>query len=396
METRHRIVLIGALAGAAGAGATIPLALRGGILGWVVGLLVAELLGAGAAWLAAAWLGRKVAEGLKELVQSRDAEGRPVTHHLGWRGLDEPVAALRDALMAAERTADALRREARAQAQEAGVLIASADRMDAGARDQAEMVDRTTGTVEALSAKIDQISQNAEDAAEAGARMRQEARRGLERIREIIDGMDRLRERVDANGRKARRLGDRSEEIGSIVELINGISSRTDMLALNATIESVRAGEHGRGFSVVAEEIRKLAERTAAATREIGTLVEAIQADAHESIRALAEEQADMENEANRVREAGGALDRIGEFADRSAGLAEGISRSANDQVLATQDLVQAVQKMAEASQVIRAETSRFRDRAERLTPRGESEGRGSRLALTESRRRRLEAGTGR
>src|SRR5205807_3612596 len=102
-------------------------------------------------------------------------------------------------------------------------------------------------------------------------------------------------------------------EIGTIVELIRGISSRTDMLALNATIESVRAGEHGRGFAVVAEEIRKLAERTAGATREIGTLVEAIQADTYESIRALGEEQSEMDQEVQRVREAGTALERISE-----------------------------------------------------------------------------------
>ena len=107
--------------------------------------------------------------------------------------------------------------------------------------------------------------------------------------------MDRLLTRIEANGRKVRRLEDRSTEIGVIVDLIRGISSRTDMLALNATIESIRAGEHGRGFAVVAEEIRKLAERTAGATREIGTLVEAIQADAQESIQALGEEQAEMQ-----------------------------------------------------------------------------------------------------
>ena len=143
-------------------------------------------------------------------------------------------------------------------------------------------------------------------------------RKGWIRSRGSSTGMDRLRAHAEANARKARRLGERSVEIGAIVELIGGISSRTDMLALNATIESVRAGEHGRGFAVVAEEIRKLAERAAGATREIGTLVEAIQADTHESIRALAEEQAEMEQEVASVREAGAALERISRMADDS------------------------------------------------------------------------------
>ena len=224
------------------------------------------------------------------------------------------------------------------------------DRMASGAVDQSDAVARTTTTVEALSDKIDRISQHAVDAAEACEKSRQEACRGLEQVHSVIEGMDRLRTQVEANGRKARRLGDRSLEIGTIVELIRGISSRTDMLALNATIESVRAGEHGRGFAVVAEEIRKLAERTAAAAREIGTLVEAIQADTHESIRAMGEEQTQMEQEAQRVRETGTALARISEVAEYSARLVEGISRSSNDQVLATQELVRAMQRISEVS----------------------------------------------
>ena len=128
------------------------------------------------------------------------------------------------------------------------------ERMASGAIDQSDTVSRTTTTVEALSDKIDRISENAENATQACERSRLEARRGLEQVHQVIEGMDRLRAQIEIDGRKARRLGDRSVEIGTIVELIRGISSRTDMLALNATIESVRAGEHGRGFAVVAEE----------------------------------------------------------------------------------------------------------------------------------------------
>lgn len=236
------------------------------------------------------------------------------------------------------------------------------ERMASGAVDQSETVSRTTTTVEALSDKIDRISRNAEDATEACGRTRQEARLGLEQVHRVIEGMDRLRARIEGNGRKARRLGDRSVEIGTIVELIRGISGRTDMLALNATIESVRAGEHGRGFAVVAEEIRKLAERTAAATRDIGTLVEAIQADTHESVRALGEEQTAMEQEAQRVREAGAALERISEVAEHSAQLVDGISRSTNDQVIAAQDLVRAMQRISDVSLLTLERTNQSRE----------------------------------
>lgn len=257
---------------------------------------------------------------------------------------------------------DLFRQTAETLVRYASNLEESNERMASGAIDQSDTVSRTATTVEALSDKIDRISENAENAAQACERSRLEARRSLEQVHQVIEGMDRLRAQIEIDGRKARRLGDRSIEIGTIVELIRGISSRTDMLALNATIESVRAGEHGRGFAVVAEEIRKLAERTAAATREISSLVEAIQTDTNESIRAMSEEQTQVEQEAQRIRETGAALERISQVAESSARLVEGISKSSNDQVLAAQELVRAMQRISDVSNIPLERTSQSRD----------------------------------
>ena len=115
------------------------------------------------------------------------------------------------------------------------------ERVASGAHDQSEAVSRTATSVEALSDRIDRIARNAGEATDACESARQEAQQGLEQVNSVIEGMDRLLTQIEANGRKVRRLEDRSTEIGVIVELIRGISSRTDMLALNATIESIRA-----------------------------------------------------------------------------------------------------------------------------------------------------------
>jgi twitching motility protein PilJ len=257
-----------------------------------------------------------------------------------------------------------VRETVREIAEAARALGDSSRGMADGASDQAGTVTRTTNTVEAISDRIDRISRNAEEAADATEGTRQQAIRGLEQIQGIIEGMDKLRSLVESNSRKARRLGERSLEIGSIVRLIDEVSNRTDMLALNATIESVRAGEHGRGFAAVAEEIRKLAERTAGGTREIATLVEAIQADTNESIRALAEEESQMDRETTRVREAGSALERISRMAEDSARLVDGIFLSANDQVRATRDLVSGMQRISDVSKSILGETAEIREEA--------------------------------
>ena len=270
----------------------------------------------------------RLSQSLREVAGSAAASGSPIAAVLGQ--LRHTVGLLLDDVRA---------------------LSSASERISNAAATQEAPLAQATVTLESLFENTQQISENSGSAAQATEQARMEVHRGLEQVRGMIESMERIRAHVDNNGRKVRQLGERSVEIGAITELIEGISKRTENLAINSEIAAARAGEHGREFSVVASEIRKLSERTAAATRDIGSLVEAIQADTTESIRSFSEEQSEVEREVSRVREAGAALERINEASERSAALVDGISRSANEQVAATSQVVNMMTEVLQITQ---------------------------------------------
>ncbi|MFQ5730749.1 MAG: methyl-accepting chemotaxis protein [Planctomycetaceae bacterium] len=226
--------------------------------------------------------------------------------------------------------------------------------MSAGASDQSQAVSKTTTYVEQMSANIDLVTQNADAANHAADAVRECSADAQKIIRELIDGMERIRRHVEAGWRKLRALGDRTQEIGSIVETIAGIAARTDMLALNASIESVRAGEHGRGFAVVADEVRKLAEQAAQATREVAGLIETVQTETQESIDVMAREHSQVETEVGRVNSAGESLERISSTSSDSVKRVGEITRATQQQLRFTQEVVLAMERISEAARGIR------------------------------------------
>jgi hypothetical protein len=183
------------------------------------------------------------------------------------------------------------------------------------------------GRINEIAASIDEVSKNSEESADVAQRSVQIAAKGAGVVRQTIQGMDSIRDQIQETSKRIKRLGESSQEIGSIVELINDISEQTNILALNAAIQAASAGEAGRGFAVVADEVQRLAERASNATKRIETLVQTIQSDTNEAVSSMEQTTAEVVAGARLAEDAGLALGEIEKVSTDLANLIQNISR---------------------------------------------------------------------
>ena len=223
-------------------------------------------------------------------------------------------------------------------------ILVATDEMNTGTGQQDQEITNTSSAVEELTVSMKQVSNNAEASAEAARRALDAAEQGNRAVRDTLDGMQRIRSSVQATARKIKSLGDRSLEISEIINVINDITEQTNLLALNAAIEAARAGEAGRGFAVVADEVRKLAEHSRTATKDIAALIKAIQAETNEAVVVMEEGTKEVEVGAGLADQAGKALEAISSVVRQSAELVQEISLASKQQVRGTEGVANAMQ----------------------------------------------------
>ncbi|MFY9260020.1 MAG: methyl-accepting chemotaxis protein [Gallionella sp.] len=177
-----------------------------------------------------------------------------------------------------------------------------------------------------MAKSIQEVDGSAAKASEVGRRTLAATEQGAQAVRNTISGMDGIREQIQETAKRIKRLGESSQEIGEIVDLISDITEQTNVLALNAAIQAASAGEAGRGFSVVAEEVQRLAERSAEATRQIGALVKTIQSDTHDAVSAMEKSTLGVVEGAKLSDVAGQSLKEIEQVSNELAKLINSIS----------------------------------------------------------------------
>ncbi len=197
---------------------------------------------------------------------------------------------------------------------------------------QAQEIAGASAAVNEMAVSIDQVSANAAESAAVAERAVAIANKGAEVVQATIHGMDTIREQIQETSKRIKRLGESSQEIGDIVSLINDIADQTNILALNAAIQASMAGEAGRGFAVVADEVQRLAERSAAATKQIETLVKTIQTDTNEAVISMEATTAEVVKGARLAQDAGVALEEIENVSKTLADLIQNISNAARQQ----------------------------------------------------------------
>ena len=297
---------------------------------------------------------------LRELVITLQANANQINH--SGQGL---AATARQFSASTEKIGDSMREVALASEQTA----TGASEVAQGSAIQARSVSESTELVKDLIAAVRNVASDATEASTAAERAGAAASEGRELVDRSVAGMLGIQATVSESAEVITRLGESSQKIGSIVETINQIAEQTNLLALNAAIEAARAGDAGRGFAVVADEVRKLAERSGSATREIGTLINDIQAQTERAVASMKTGTEEVKIQAQQTETTGHAFRRIqevfhavtenvqaiGERADRMSAQSDQVARSMAEVAAVVEESSAAAEQLSSSAEEVSA-----------------------------------------
>ncbi len=218
-------------------------------------------------------------------------------------------------------------------------ISSSSEQMSKGAQDQSQQISQVSAAVEEMTATIVESSKNAGDATDASRKASENAGSGGQVVSETILGMQRIAEVVRSSATSIEKLAGSADQIGEITSVIDDIADQTNLLALNAAIEAARAGEQGRGFAVVADEVRKLAERTGKATGEITQMIKGIQQETVEAVQSMQTGIDEVERGRQLADKAGGSLNEIVVMSQRVMDMIQQIATAAEEQSSAAEQI---------------------------------------------------------
>jgi methyl-accepting chemotaxis protein len=227
----------------------------------------------------------------------------------------------------------------------------STEHLSRGSEAQASQIVETSSAIDEMSTSIGHVAENTEQSAGVSRHARESARKGGQAVQDTIEGMNRIRGQVQDCAKRIKRLGESSQEIGEIVQLISDIADRTSILALNASIQAAMAGDAGQGFAVVAEEVERLADRSNDATKQIAALVKAIQGETAEAVAAMEESTREVVGGSQLALEAGEALSEIEEVSEKLDELISGISQATKQQARGAEALAKSMNEIARVTQ---------------------------------------------
>lgn len=226
-------------------------------------------------------------------------------------------------------------------------LSSNAEVIARGAVEQSEQAATTASAVEEVSATVIEVANNASNVSESAIGAKSSVEQGYKLVNETNKMMQKIAETVTESANTVRKLGESSEQIGQIIQVIDDIADQTNLLALNAAIEAARAGEHGRGFAVVADEVRKLAEKTVKATQEIAEMIEMIQADTGGAVAGMHEGVKQVEDGQRKATDASNALNIIKSNVESVSYEVESIARATDEQASATEMMSESIENIS-------------------------------------------------